>query len=393
MRPPGLLASLVAAALTAGVPVLAPGPAAAQIVVTADLDEVCSQPPVTHRRTIAYLDLAAIGPDELEWGLTILNRLELAPREWLTVLAVNAIDYSVKEVFNLCYPILTEEEIEALRADRSFFDDLFVFDPGQQQEENLEMFDSRLRLALDSVREQALALDRSAARRNILGALAFDKNRFADKRAHTRAVIFTDGRIVEDGLDPAGDAGAAAALVTKYPANFGGADIYMFGVSAADGSPGPEAMRGVFEAYFLANWGLLKSFAFALPEQAATPVRPPERYDGKFEGGGVSGEAVLGYTLDGDGRLAGAWLTFATGGGPLNVPLEGELRCEAEACTLGGHVTHDVPPTAADPFFKKGDRVALKGSAKALKGTLEAAVPETFEGVGETVVYNIAVSR
>lgn len=395
MRPPAFRSRFAAAALAATAGFLAPAPAAAQIVVTADLEEVCTQPPVSHRRTVAYIDLTAVDPDELEWGLTILNRLELAPREWLTVLAVNAIDYSIKEVFSLCYPALTDEEIEALRADRSFWDDLTTFDPEQQQEENLEMFDSRLRLAMDSVREQAIALDRSAPRRNIIGALAFDKNRFADKQFHTRAVIFTDGRIVEEGIDPGRQAaGAAAALTAKYPANFGGADISMFGVTAAgEGAPDAEAMRGVFEDYFLANWGLLRSFSFALPEQAGTPFRAPERYIGKFDGGGVSGEAVLGFTLDAEGRLTAGWLTFATGKGPLNVPLEGDLRCADDACSLTAHVTHDVPPATDDPFFKEGDRVVLKGNPEVLKGTLEAAVPETFEGVGETVVYSIALGR
>lgn len=373
---------------------LPPAPALAQIVVTADLEEVCAQPPVTHRRTVAYVDLTAIDPDELEWGLTILNRLELAPREWLTVLAVNAIDYSVREVFSLCYPVLTEAEIEALEAERSFLDGLFAFDPEQQQRENLEMFDSRLRLAMDNIREQAIALDRSAPRRNIIGALAFDKNRFDDKRSTTRAVIFTDGRVVEEGVDPTRPAaGAAAALAAKYPANFGGADILMFGITAEGATAGAEAMRGLFEGYFLANWGLLRSFSFALPEQADTPLLEPDRFVGTFDGGGVSGEAILAFTRDAEGRLAAGWLTFATAKGPLNVPIEGDFQCKDDACGLTGHVTHDVPPGAEEPFFRKGDKVALKGTAAGLKGTLEAAVPETFVGIGETVVYKVAVSR
>ena len=75
------------------------------------------------------------------------------------------------------------------------------------------------------------------------------------------------------------------------------------------------------------------------------------------------------------------------------MPLEGDLKCEGDGCVLKGHVTHDVPPTADKPFFKKGDLVALKGSGDALKGTLQAAAPETFEGGADTVVYNLAVER
>ncbi len=393
MMPPVFRTGLAAVALLAAA-CLPAAPALSQIVVTADLDEVCGQPPLTHRRTIAYLDLAAIDPDQLEWGLTILNRLELAPREWLTVLAVNSIDYSVSEVFSLCYPTLTEEEIAALREDRSFWDQLTELDPEQQQRENLEMFDSRLRQAMDSIREQAIALDRNAPRRNIIGALAFDKNRFDDKRSTTRAVIFTDGRIVEDGIDPTRPpAGVAAALAAKYPANFGGADILMFGITAEAAAAGAEAMRGLFEGYFLANWGLLRSFSFALPEQTDTPLLAPDRYVGAFDGGGVSGEAILAFSRDAEGRLTTGWLTFATGKGPLNVPIEGDFRCKDDACGLAGHVTHDVPLGAEEPFFRKGDKVALKGTAAGLKGTLEAAVPETFVGIGETVVYKVAVAR
>lgn len=396
MRSARFLRGIIAAAGLAGLMSLPPSTVASQVLITPDLREVCAQAPLTHRRTIAYLDVSAIDPNELEWGLTVLNRLELAPREWLTVLAVNAIDYSVKEVFNLCYPALTKAEIATLRADRSLWDRLVTFDPEDQQAENIEMFDSRLRLALDGVRDQAVNLDRSAPRRNILGALAFDKNRFADKQAYTRAVIFSDGRIVEEGVDlskkGAGD--TIRTLVEKYPANFGGAEILIFGISAAGGAAAdPEVMRGIFESYFLANHGQLRSFSFALPEQAGTLFAPPLRYEGKFHGGGVSGEAVLSYIVDGDDRLSGGWLTFATGAGPLNVPIEGDIACDGDACSLKAHVTHDVPPAAAVPFFKKGDLVALKGTAAALKGTLEAAVPETFEGGAETVVYSLDVER
>ena len=217
--------------------------------------------------------------------------------------------------------------------------------------------------------------------------MAFDKNRFADPQSYTRAIIFTDGRIIEASVDL-----AAGSLAAKYPASFGGADIFMFGVAAGGAdAANPELMHAVFEDYFLTGRGQLRSFSFALPEQSASVFGSPVSLQGRYDGGGVSGEAVLSYVPGGEGGLAGAWLTFATGTGPLHLPVEGDLRCSAGTCSLKAHVVHDVPPAAEDPFFKKGDLVVLQGSPDAFKGRLEAAVPETFEGRAETVVYNLTL--
>jgi len=69
-------------------------------------------------------------------------------------------------------------------------------------------------------------------RRNVIGALAFDKNRFSDRSSLYRVIIYTDGTVIDADLDAGADVTRQVNfLTTKYPASFFGADISIFGVS------------------------------------------------------------------------------------------------------------------------------------------------------------------
>src|SRR6185369_13580652 len=160
-----------------------------QIIVTPNIEELCkSAPVVTHRKTLLYVDLTTIAQGKTDWGLAVLNRLELGPREPLTILGVDPSTFEFKEVFNSCYPTLLKSEIEQIRSTRGAWDKLIKLDPEDQQRENIQTFDTRLRNALDRLISSAILLDQSK-RKNILGALAFDKNRFGDPKTFYRVII------------------------------------------------------------------------------------------------------------------------------------------------------------------------------------------------------------
>jgi hypothetical protein len=169
----------------------------AQILNTADITALCRSPAETHRNTIVYVDLSSLKPGEDEWGHTILKKLELAPRERLTVLAVNPSNFEVSEVFASCYPAFTQSEIDHIRQNRSLWEKLIRPDPEAQQRDNLQTFDARLRNSLDKVLSASTKFS-LGKRRDILGAIAVDKNRFADRGAFYRIIIFTNGVITDD---------------------------------------------------------------------------------------------------------------------------------------------------------------------------------------------------
>src|SRR3954471_16268304 len=164
------------------------GVATAQILAIPNIEELCkSAPTVTYRRTLIYIDLAAIGTGKTEWGLTIINRLELGPREWVTILGVNPNTFEINQVFDSCFPSLTKSELETGRSGRDLWDKMTKLDPADQQRENLQTFDARLRNSLDKLIAESKKFQ-SGKRRNILGAIAFDKNRFADRSALYRVI-------------------------------------------------------------------------------------------------------------------------------------------------------------------------------------------------------------
>lgn len=97
--------------------------ALAQDIVRADTTEkICNElPPLSIRETYVYIDLASISGENLDWGLTILNKLELSPREKITILSVDNTSNSVSEELSFCYPQKTKKELDEEESGRSFF--------------------------------------------------------------------------------------------------------------------------------------------------------------------------------------------------------------------------------------------------------------------------------
>jgi hypothetical protein len=369
-------AIFVAAAFAAVVP----GNVTAQIIVTPNIEEVCrSAPSLTSRKTLVYVDVAALVKGKTDWGVTILNKLELTPRERLTVLGVNPSSFEISEVFDTCYPSWTKGEIETLRTNRGTWDKLFQLDPQDQQRENLQTFDARLRNSLDKLLTEGGKFT-SSKRRNVLGAIAFDKNRFADQSAFYRVIIYTDATILDPALDPsAPESQQVTVLKEKYPASLAGAEISIFGVAGGEGKDAPESKERVFSAFFLNNWSHLISFSSSLPQQRSDLYPPIQRFEGIFEGGGTQGSVKLSLATTKGGILTEGWLAFLTGRNPLYVPFQGEHRCEGDVCKLTAATTESIPALSSAPYFRKGDRILLQGRGSRFEGTLQAEAREVFK--------------
>ena len=350
----------------------------AQIINTSDIDAICrSNKPATHRNTILYVDLSSLKPGEDEWGYTILKKLELASRESISVLGVNPSTFEVLEVFDSCYPAFTQSEISQIRNNRTLWDKLITQDPETQQRDNLQTFDARLRNSLDKV----VAFSKKyvpGKRRDILGAIAVDKNRFTDGDAVYRIIIFTNGIISDDFEAGANESQIVDLLTKKYPTAFSGAEISVFGVTGGDHGQALESKERVFSSFFLSNWARVRSFTPSLPQQTNSIFTSLKTRKGVFEGGGVKGSVKLSFSTT-DGKTADIWLTFVLGGKSLYVPIEGDHSCSGDTCVLEGHVIEQIPLLSSTPYFRKGDLVSLVGkNGEKFVGTLTSESKEVF---------------
>jgi hypothetical protein len=122
-----------------------------QIVAKSNINDLCKSEPATSRKTIVYVDLTSVRKDDATWGLTILNKLELGPREWLTILGVDPGTFEVTDFFDLCYPTLTSAEMELERSGRGIWEKLTKLDPEAQQRENVQTFDTNLKASLNRI--------------------------------------------------------------------------------------------------------------------------------------------------------------------------------------------------------------------------------------------------
>jgi hypothetical protein len=370
-------------------------PARAQLLVIPDVDKLCqSAAAETHRNTIVYVDLSSIKKGVDEWGYTILRKLQLTPREHLTVLGVDPTSFEVLEVFDSCYPILSPNEITQIRNKRSWWEWLTRSDPETQQRDNLQTFDSRLRIALDRIEAQASKFV-TGQRRNILGAIAVDKNRFTKRDAYYRMIIFTNGVVSDDILAGSDEWQIADALTKKYPTSFSGAEVWVFGATGGDSNAPLEAKEKIFSAFFLRNGAHVQSFALSLPQQTNRLYAALSVFNGTFEGGGIKGSVKLAFATT-DEQAAKVWLAFIVGATVVYVPMEGSYSCSQGNCTLKGAALENVPVHSTDFFFRKGDQLILKGTTSdKLEGTLSAETGEVFEGGGpnELAKYKLEVSK
>jgi hypothetical protein len=367
-----------------------------QIVISPKLEDICDEnEPVSERRTIVYIDFSSIKADDLDWGLTVLNKLNLTPRENLIVLGVNPKNMAVNEVFNLCFPKFTQEEIASVTGDRGIVDWLVSTDPKSQQNKNIELFDNRLKTALDNIRNMALKADlKSDDKKNILAAISLDKDRFGGIDEYWRIIIYSDG-IISDPVVKFQDINNAQdinRLAEAYPTNFKGSEIAMFGVTPTSGGTGTEKRESIFRGYFLLGAGWLRSFSYGLPNQDDQIVSEMKRYEGKYSGGGVNGPAAMSFGLAEEGELADAWLEFGTPRGPLFIPIEGNGGCADGKCRVKGRVLEDVPQLSDQPFFRKGDQILVEGESPNLSGSLESGTPESFDGKDTSVRYDLKLA-
>ncbi|MHC2708399.1 hypothetical protein ACVIWV_007692 [Bradyrhizobium diazoefficiens] len=371
---------LIGFCLAVSLPFFAARADSGQIIAKHNLADLCKSAPASYRKTILYVDLASIKKGENEWGLTILNKLELGPRETLTVLGVNPGTFEISELFESCYPTLSKAEMDAERSGRSLWENLTQLDPEGQQRENIQAFDARLRSALNNLIEAATKLS-SGKRRNILAAISVDKNRFSDSHVFYRVIVYTDGVIADPALGEITNDGAMQAIIEKYPASFGGADVYVYGIVGDDAERSLEMRTKIFGAFFLNNWGFLRSFAPSLPQQRNATFQPARVLNGTFEGGGTKGTAKLMITpMVAGTELAQCWVTFVAGSKYLFVPFQSEYICNGSECKLVGEGLEKVPFWATNPYFRKGDRLTLASTRNGgLDGLVQSASQELFE--------------
>jgi hypothetical protein len=365
-----------------------------QIINLQDVDALCRSATVqTHRNTIIYVDLSSLKQGDNEWGYTILQKLELAPRERVTVLGVNPNNFEVLEVFASCYPTFTSSEISQIRNERTLWDKLISADPESQQRDNLQTFDSRLRNSLDKL----LVASKNfvpGKRRDILGAIAVDKNRFTDPSAFYRLIIFTNANISGEFGTGASETEVVDVLTKKYPTLFSGAQVFVFGVTGGERNEALESKQKVFSGFFLNNWAHVRSFTPSLPQQSNGSVSAVRTTTGTFDGGGIKGSTKLSLSLTRE-KSADMWLTFVVGANSLYVPIEGEYSCSTEACALKGTVVENIPVLSSTPYFRKGDKFTLTGKpGEKLLGVLSSEAKEVFKDESgslktEDVKYNM----
>jgi hypothetical protein len=369
--------------------------AGAQIIATPNIEQLCrSAPAITYRKTVVYVDLASVRSAKPEWGLTILNRLELGPRETLAVIAVNPNTFEVREVFDTCLPSLSNAEIDEARRSRGVWEKLISLDPVDQQRENLNTFDARLRNALDRIIGEA-AKYQEGKRRNVLGAIALDKNRYADRNAFYRVIIYTDGNIKDPRLDGTGGLSSqvTSSLAELYPASLSGAEVAIFGIGGNASDMSMEKREQSFSSFFLRSWAHVKSFSPSLPQQDNFLYPPAMRMEGTFDGGGAQGAVKLAIFAAKQGNAADGWLAFNVGRDMLYIPFQGEYRCGGEDCRLVATCTESVPPQAPNPYFRRGDKIVLNGKPeRAFAGVLQAEAREVFKDQNQSVKYELKFS-
>ena len=184
-------------------------------------------------------------------------------------------------------------------------------DPGDQNRENLQTFNVSLGNALDRILRDSRSFS-EGTRRDILGAIALDKDRYSDSTAFYRVIIYTDGTIKEPGLGGEGDL-PRDILAERFQASYSGAEVMVFGIDGNVQEGASQGRQDLFSDYLLRSWARLKSFSPSLPEQEGQIYSKALRMDGGFEGCGSKGSAKLALFTAEQAETTKGWLAFNMG--------------------------------------------------------------------------------
>lgn len=279
------------------------------------------------------------------------------------------------------------------RAVGHFFDKLINFNTAEQNKENLEIFDVKVRNTLSKILDKKIDSDGSNSR-NLFEAISLDKNRFRDSSKKIRIIIFseledrfTDSLELDDGL-----AGLIDKKYQNYPISLHGGTVSIFGVSP-EIAERMNAVKLGFEYYMQRSGGRLDSLSQTLAPQ---PVSQTTRYfgfNGKFKAADATGGVKLDIYTNDTGEITDGNIVMMASNEQYWIPIALSGSCQTDQCQGNGTIEQTVPLLAESPFFRKGDIFEFTYQDRQGAGSISPVTDETFENLDNDVIYNFTLSQ
>ena len=327
------------------------------------LDEYCRMKAVTQRETIVYVDLSNIGADAdqlvNDLAITLTQKIGLAPRERLRILVAKP-NEGAKEVFNKCWPELTQQELRTrIDAHKSWWESIkqaFDQSPEQQLKDTKDFF----RLNIQNSIKNEFTAKHPLTKLDILRVLSADKNRFGVPGKVFRILIFSrmGSEIVHSFLNSnatSDEEQRVENLFKEYPVALDRADTYVWGVAEDTQLPLSKLER-FWTAYLQRGGSNLKTFGPEFPIQESRIVLKPIKLRGNWTSKLGTGRVMMDLPRDERGKLVSAWVTLQGSTNLYSLPLDGRFECKPnDHCILDAQVAKNVPYLSKDPYFFKGD--------------------------------------
>jgi hypothetical protein len=347
------------------------------------LEEYCQLKSVTSRETIVYVDGATLvgKPERIPDLVSAINqRLGLAPRERVRIFFVSGTE-GAKEIFNKCWPDLTEEEAKATQApSSSTWESLkrrFDESPEQKLKDTKDFFRQNVQVAI-----RAAAAAQSNGKPDLVRILSADKDRLASKQVF-RILVYSaaDSEVLQRLINA--DAAALETEMQKvfasYPLSLNGADIFFWGVEDNQKTP-LSAKETLWAAYLQLGVSNLRSFAPDLPIQETAIVGEPRSFSGTWKSPISEGRVSIKLATDQRDRVMSSWISFQSSV-LYSIPIEGSFKCSAQGeCRLAAQVARNVPFLRPDAPFQKGDVLELVGDGSSMKGSIKPPSATVFSG-------------
>jgi hypothetical protein len=358
--------------------------------------EYCKMKSPTLRETAIYIDTSAIPTDGGDWVNSLIKRLNLASREHLTVSAISPSTSTSRQLFDTCFPGLTSSELAEQEAKRHVGQKVFGRALDRRLKDDQDAFNGKLRAELLRIRAEPSPIGKGT---DILRALSLDRQRAPRQDRFWRLIIM--GSFNSQPLEAA-LAGIARidtpdgvnAAVNRYPAEFGGAEIYIFGLGASTGQYTETQIERFLRGYFQRTHANLVSFGSALAAQSGTVYLPPSVYSGRWQSivQPQGGRATAWFVKPAEGGEVSGWFYIYGSKEIFSVPIGGSWYCgNSGECQFKGLVIDDVPFIHNGVIFRKGDLISLSGTEQALTGSIISAHDEQLEN--QDIKYTIRIER
>lgn len=323
----------------------------------------CNKLTDLQRTTSIYVDLG--NTNSAEFGRNIMSELfeNLVPHERVQIFTINPLEASIKQVYNSCAPILSQDEIKKVKEAGSF-KYMLGGNPLDAAKEDFTFFSSEIKSVLSRAFQENVSND--ADKKELIEMLYGESTNF-EEFPMQRVILFSDmlqnssETKKEDILNETSD----GKYLMNYMVNYNNAEFYIFTDKKKLKISEHNKLVKFWKDYFELSNGHVAYFNDSLKLQKTKSVKL-EKFEGTLT---ISGKDYIAKMLISYSDKLEAVNTWFIVNMIDSVPLRGKVKLEKGSLSRAELNVADIIPENHE-VFSFGEKFSIIVKGNKLSGTI-----------------------